>query len=387
MIKPQNNMLFVLWPNEQKVYMPMRDKRGELGRERFEKRRQEFMTDDQTLIRKSLETNELCFIDPAAEIPIDVSHVVLNAFAIAFHDDIQSTLKSSVAPMLELLHQCLDLATLRKVLVVSTAYVQPPEPYEKSSAPILPFAGAGDAAALEETYGALLSGELCMADLTADPRYHPHSTTNSYVFAKTLAEHLITARHIRCANEVLPVSFVRPSILGPSEDGVRGSPRSSPACAISLMTAKGVGRFMPDRGAIDGVFVDHVANRVVEALDIDEHIIFATNGHRGQSYPASVRYVLPWRLMASPKSWFIRRALQKAEVLLVRYIAGQRSATALDQFYGQLGYFVTNKWDFERVESCQAGPERFADACKSWILAKLEIVPEDFERYLVFGRF
>ena len=97
----------------------------------------------------------------------------------------------SVAPIVRLLDMALALPDLRKIVLVSTAYVNPPYPAPISDQPPqLP----GNPWTV---YKDLRSGRLSWDDLHSDSRFHRHSLTNTYIFGKTLLEHLIrTPRYL-----------------------------------------------------------------------------------------------------------------------------------------------------------------------------------------------
>ena len=70
----------------------------------------------------------------------------------------------------------------------------------------------------------------------------PHFTTNAYIYAKTLMEHLIAT-----FTDLPRTYIVRPSVIGPSSCGTRGNP-ASPGCASARLMGSPVGRFMPSSG-------------------------------------------------------------------------------------------------------------------------------------------
>lgn len=217
---------------DKKVLVPVREKRGKSGQERFE-----------SIFRGGGNPHKHTqWIDPAAPIPDETEVVILNAFDVAFHTDIARVLRESVAPTLALLEQCSKLrakGNLRKVIVISTAYVQPPIPFRRCGGPITPFNGAADPWG---TYNKLLNKELAWQDLVSHPENDPHSTTNAYIYAKTLMEHLIATFHD------LPRTYIiRPSVIGPSSCGERGN-LASPGCASVRLMISPVGRFVPSSG-------------------------------------------------------------------------------------------------------------------------------------------
>ena len=215
------------------VLVPVRDKAGKTGQERF----------DPLFSGGRNPHQHARWVAPAEPIPDDAEVVILNAFDVAFHKDIARVLRESVAPTLALLEECskLSLKTgkLRKVILVSTAYVQPPLPFKRCDGPITPFHGAADPWGL---YGKLLNGEMGWQDLVDDKDNDSHFTTNAYIYAKTLLEHLVaTFKDLPCTY------IVRPSIIGPSRCGKRGN-AASPGCASAKLMDSPVGRFVPSTG-------------------------------------------------------------------------------------------------------------------------------------------
>ena len=212
-----------------RVDLPIRAKRGATGEERFQK-----------IYGDSKQPTK--WADPADPIPDDAECVVLNAFDVAFHKDVPKVLRESVAPTLALIEQCRELAkkgNLKKIVVVSTAYVQPPLPFNRCDAPITPFNGAADPWG---TYKALLDGKIVWDDLVAHPDVNPHNTQNAYIYSKTLMEHLIASY-----TDIPQVYIVRPSVIGPTSDGERGSP-ATPGCASVRLMLSPLGRFVPSSG-------------------------------------------------------------------------------------------------------------------------------------------
>ena len=215
------------------VLVPVRDKGGKTGQERFD-----------ALFTGGRNPHEHTrWVAPEEPIPDDAEVVILNAFDVAFHKDIARVLRESVAPTLALLEECsrqsLKNGKLRKVIIVSTAYVQPPLPFKRCDGPITPFHGAADPWAL---YNKLLKGEIGWQDLVDDKDNDSHFTTNAYIYAKTLLEHLVATFN------GLPCTYiVRPSIIGPSRCGTRGN-AASPGCASAKLMDSPVGRFVPSTG-------------------------------------------------------------------------------------------------------------------------------------------
>ena len=245
----------------------------------------------------------------------------MNAFDVAFHQDVQRVLRESVAPMLALAEECIalkkKLGKLKRVVVVSTAFVQPPLPYKRCDGPIVPFGGAVDPWPL---YYSLLKGEKTMEDLRKDPANNPHNCLNAYIYSKTLCEHLLATY------ADLPIVIVRPSIIGPSSDGKRGSPRTPGCASIDIMLSP-LGRFMPSTGIADNIFVDDVAKRVVDGVTMDleppgNHVmvLWATNGlPAGWITIAAIINPRKW-IFQVPVAW--RSASYRFEACLAWLIGG-----------------------------------------------------------------
>ena len=292
---------------DMRVVVPIRNKGGETGPERFE---QLFGGREGAV-----------WADPAAALPETTEVVIMNAFDVAFHQDVQRVLRESVAPMLALAEECIalkkKLGKLKRVVVVSTAFVQPPLPYKRCDGPIVPFGGAVDPWPL---YYSLLKGEKTMEDLRKDPANNPHNCLNAYIYSKTLCEHLLATY------ADLPIVIVRPSIIGPSSDGKRGSPRTPGCASIDIMLSP-LGRFMPSTGIADNIFVDDVAKRVVDGVTMDleppgNHVmvLWATNGlPAGWITIAAIINPRKW-IFQVPVAW--RSASYRFEACLAWLIGG-----------------------------------------------------------------
>eukprot|EP01052_Picozoa_sp_SAG31_P039487 SAG31_NODE_5486_length_2512_cov_1.878989_4_plen_235_part_00 len=162
------------------VVVPIRKKKGQSGPARFAA----LFGEEESAPTPRRERTAAEWADPSDPIPADTEVVVLNAFDVSFHNDVARVLRDSVKPMLELLEQCRKLAAadrprLRRVVIVSTAFVQPPLPFLRCDAPIEPFGAAADPWAM---YESILAGKTSWDDLRADPTNNPHSTQNAYIY-------------------------------------------------------------------------------------------------------------------------------------------------------------------------------------------------------------
>ena len=186
--------------------------------------------------------------------------VVLNAFDVAWHTDVRKTLTENVQPMVEYLDECAQQPTPPNVVIVSSAYVQPPKPYRQLENELMPM---GLAASVETWYEGLLNGTLDWASLdTDDAGCHTHTLTNSYILAKTLMEHLVMARY----GDSMPITIVRPSNIGPSADGQHGVDGTfGPQLFASILQTPYFRCFI-EGGGVDIVPVCGVAETLVDAI-------------------------------------------------------------------------------------------------------------------------
>ena len=98
-----------------KIYCPIRDKYDLKGKQRFS-----------TLFT----LHKKCVFCDCKHIPIDTNIIVLNAFSTSFIHDIYKVFHENVTPTLNILKSCKNLPYLKKIILVSTAYTQPPFPYK-----------------------------------------------------------------------------------------------------------------------------------------------------------------------------------------------------------------------------------------------------------------
>lgn len=270
--------------------------------------------------------------------------VVLNAFDVAWHTDVQKTLIENVAPMLAYLDACVALPTPPKVVVVSSAYVQPPAPHAPLSG-LMPM-GCGLEAGL--WYDGLVDGSLDWESLQSDVAgCHAHTLTNSYIFAKTLMEHLVIQRY----GDRLPIAVVRPSNIGPSCDGEHGVTGTFGPQLFASICQTPYFRFWIEGGGVDVVPVCGVADVVVDAaLALDG--VGSTFHHATCGGAEAVRVAEFLAGVSSANRWCLPPALgplcrvaQRCEGL----VAGTQSAKKrklVDTVYENYNYWAGNRWQF-----------------------------------------
>jgi nucleoside-diphosphate-sugar epimerase len=277
----------------------------------------------------------LDWISVDAEYPRDTQIVIFCAFDVRFDQPVQSIIRSSVLPIVRGLERCRLLPSLSRIIVVSTAFVQPPLPYRRSD--VLSF--PEDVMGLYSQLIGKSSVEMPMSDI------HPHTRINTYIFAKTLLEAIV-----RTSFTDLPITCVRPSIIACSSDGTRMGKHSPISACIHIHNKTPFGRCIPWWGGTDIVFSDEVAQRIVDVTDSRDNakIVWCTNGVP-VSNPILTHFTLPRRkfmLLLPPDciQWG-----QRVEVFLARVWSGTRGETQLRKFYESCVYFTSNTWDFEMV--------------------------------------
>ena len=309
------------------VYVPIRDKRGQSGPERFEILKQKYLGTADSMF-------ELRFCAPSAPVPSDAKYVILNAFSVSFTYDIRKAVLENVTPILDILDG-LD-TTRQRVTFVSTAYVQPPLPYPSTAHPI-PFDGINDP---EAVYNAIVNGERSWADVCADPRNNPQTTLNAYIYAKTLTEHLL----LRHRN----VRIVRPSIITASRDGLECSTTTPPYLCM-LGHTMGVFRFTPGAGITNWVHVDDVAQQIVGVSQTDgKGVVMSTSCAYQGSAACQIDRWLCW---CSEYTW-IFRVLQQCELFVIYITSGSKARRIVSNTYKNYNHFFLNTWDFEPVFTC-----------------------------------
>ena len=71
-------------------------------------------------------------------LPEDLTLFILNAYDVWFFRPVKKILKQNVATMPKIINEC-NLDMVRGIYIVSTAYVQPPEPYKCPNQNRIPF--------------------------------------------------------------------------------------------------------------------------------------------------------------------------------------------------------------------------------------------------------
>jgi len=196
-------------------------------------------------------------LDPAAREAITggVTHVVHAAAAVDFGLPLVEAARSNVATTLNLLDFARTCASLRRFVCVSTAYATPHPGNGVSINEVLaPLPQPAD-----ELYRSILDGNAVERDLLTRTG-HP----NTYTLTKSLAEHLLMARH-----DGVPLTIVRPSIISASRRHPFPGWIDSIAGFAAFVILLGMGQMravIADRDArLDLIPVDDVAARILDA--------------------------------------------------------------------------------------------------------------------------
>ena len=299
-----------------------------------------------------------------AALPLETEVVVLNAYDCRFSGLLSDALRTNVAPMLRLLALCRELPALRRVVVVSTAYVNPPLP-QLYTAGLVPIGGVADPVRLYED---ALAGSVTLPDLAANPLTDDHFTANPYVCSKRLMEHVVLALY-----PDLPITFVRPSMIGVSTDGRYGSAKFGALlfAKLALEPCPGV---LSDVGRHDNVAVDMVVDGIAECVETTDTTLPTflplTSGSQVKlsEYMASVDPGRRWRTLwvTNPRS----RAAQAARWLegrLLCLFAGQRHADRVSTLYEHYDYVFQRSWDFP---STLPLPADYFQRTRQWTLRR-----------------
>jgi len=337
-----------------KVYLPVRSKKGQSGQDRFDE-----------LFGSC---GEACqYVEPGAPIPEDTNVVILNAYSISFQNDVVNTLEENVLPILSLMDQCTKLKQLTSVLIVSTAYVQPPLPFKLCKAPI-PCHASEDP---EATFQAVLDGSISWEHIKADPRNNPHSSVNAYVYSKTLLEHVVNQRY----KHTLPITIFRPSMISVSSCGTHGS-CFTPPCATGMLAQAKVGRVFPGMANADHVYVDQVSGLLLDSVRVEPRLgemryVLGTGNSavRPEGFKRELKgdtgcYTLFFsKRCPATVVWFLRFV----ELLLYRLVLGSRLADKIGSCYSMYDHFLSNTFDFE--PNLPLDLDEYYPVMKKWLAA------------------
>lgn len=384
------------------LFLPIRGdtRKGLSGQDRCETIAREhgfFYSDSESCEKPGLENDspvQICvrWIDPtlgADAWPAEINLVLLSAFDTAFDRPLGIMLNSSVRPIVEVLRSVADdihksqaqkrWPALSQVVLVSTAYVQPPLPFVRRGID-------GDRVGAwapqnlwgKESVNKLYERLVGIDDLTIEfartllPNLPGQTTYNSYIFCKTLLEAVVDNDprfEVFSQKNDLTFTIVRPSIVGASLDGKYYSAKSPGCAALLLATSQLAGRGSAWWGSIDLVPVCRVAKAIVLAAAIDNisessnevnwvvadslvgsskpKIRYVTNG---LSFSTIVLTRACGKLLCTAWPKQLLPIIQQFEIIFVSVLFGSvKAGEQIRSMYHHYSYFTTNTFDFPTV--------------------------------------
>lgn len=164
---------------------------------------------------------------------------------------------------------------------------------------------------------------------------------------------------MRFWTEPKTISVVRPSTVGPSSDGQRGSV-TTPGCVCAALLESPFLRFSSSKGAGDFVCVDQVAETVVEAFDSSTDVVWATNG-RSASFAQLSSLHKSKHLLIAQDAWLA--TYQSIEIWISKWFSITLSK-ALRLYYGEYSYISAHQWDFP--QAIPMYPYEVAEVWRKW---------------------
>jgi len=372
-----------------KLFLPIRSKNRINGETRCEELTRE--------LGLSVHGITVIWIDPIKGTnswPREINSVLLCAFDTNFNRPLNEMFLNSVYPIIETLRAISKDTSktsdnrwphLKKIVLVSTAFVQPPLPFlRRSSGNIKEWAPIevwnNDPVFLYNNLMELASKNEDITSVPTNmfmeklPKLHEHTRVNTYIFCKTFVEAMIEYdRELRGLGKIITV--VRPSIIGASMDGTQYSIKS-PGCSSMLVASNQlIGRGVKWTGSIDVVPICKVAHVIVDASRISdsnpdfknlkEQNNYIRQGTVESKYSqiAEIQYITNGFsfstvvLNASCGKWFsiafperLIPFIQILECVLASlFFFTRKAGKRLKQFYHSYDYFSSQTFDFPTV--------------------------------------
>jgi len=237
-----------------KLYLPIRKKHGRSGSERFDS----LFSD---LSRTSRTFRRTFFVNNVPEdTPKDTDCVIFNAFSLNFESTLYDVVFENVRPIIETIKYTQNQRTVKKIIVISTAYLKRPG-VERTELPDF------DALSM---YEGILEKRISWESIK--PLFHPHFTFNTYIFAKLLMEKICTLMIKK------GLTIIRPSQICISTDGEYGTCNVAMAgCRFhcSPMMCVYISKY-----PMDIVPVDALSDLIVNSMTDSRDVIYGTSGSR-----------------------------------------------------------------------------------------------------------
>ena len=287
---------------------------------------------------------EKCIFCKCGIIPQDTNIILLNAFSVSFTNEIKKVFDENVTPIFNLLKQSAKLNNLKKIIFISTAYTQPPSPYNINNRM---WDEVVETKNVIKHYNKIIKSKISWNEIQKKIT-NPHFSHNTYIYSKIITEHICKyfSDSIKC-----PLSIIRPSQIAISTDGKYASKFGSMSYAYSLKTP--VIRTVLNKGKRqDQIPVDTVASIIIsEYTNMSNNIIFATSGCK-LSLKEVKNIIQPSKLMFffEEKNWmfyFLRNfELLFYKLLNIFKLLNDKKYKLICLFYQNYDYFHYNKWVF-----------------------------------------
>ena len=170
--------------NIKKIYCNIRDKNGFTGKERF---------------KQIINNFKKCeYVENKYNIPDDTEYIILSGYNTSFNKTINFQIENSIDPIDKLCYISKNLKNLKKIIIISTAYVNPPYPY-LSKNKLISFSGTKKSV---EYYEKIKNKKISWKDIINDNNNNKFSKKNTYIFSKILMENYISEKY-----KDLPICF------------------------------------------------------------------------------------------------------------------------------------------------------------------------------------
>jgi nucleoside-diphosphate-sugar epimerase len=363
-----------------KVYCPMRAKKGQSGPDR---------------LRELLPSLDKCvYIDPSDGLPVDVTHVILNAYNTRFDEDHRSKLKGNVEPLLKLLDQCKQRSAdgaIQGITFVSTAYTQPPLPYRRYEGNYLPLLlneeNDKKKVTATEVYDKIIRMDDHFTITDVLPDLHPYYAKNSYVFSKHLLETMLGEKY-----PTLPISIVRPSMVCIPVTLDYGLTTKAAVPLLMQLSQHWICMAPKTGGKVNLVLLedtrDDIKMGVFEAAKaakcnkygrfVHETIASCSSSENSDSrtlFKAGAPHVP--RLFDIRHEWLLN-LIRNVEYFAAWCVFGSKAARLLHAVYDNYDFYMDNTWDFE-ARHTQNIVELIKEKRLTYVanLAKLKVAKDD----------
>jgi thioester reductase-like protein len=256
--------------NTNKLYLPIRKKKGISGKERFKQIFDKY--DNKNKLQYIDTTYDIALKNQNSIIPINTHYIILNAYELNFANTIYQVIYNNVKPIMDTINFVKhNLNQLKKIIVISTAYTQPPNMKTSSDLMKINFNP-------NEMFNKIINKEITWNEIKHICNV-PHYTTNTYIFSKILLEHLCV---LALDGSNINLSIVRPSQICISTDGTYGV--SNVAMAGVRFHCTSMMRTYLSKYSLDIVPVDLVSELISKNITKKQLIIWATSNSQITPY-------------------------------------------------------------------------------------------------------